>query len=175
MIFDTKRIDRVFSHELATYLNEDNEANWFLWNKGRGMTPNSLAKQLREFDIFSKSIRIGLNTAKGYLKEQFNDAFTRYLTSPSPDTTLTSVTTSQAKEYREDSQNSKCHNTEMLRFENTLKDKLPLACDVVTFQNTVSVERVREHTTKTLQNPHHNQNSLSIETDDDQGVTFDLN
>lgn len=175
MIFDTKRIDRVFSHELATYLNEDNEANWFLWNKGRGMTPNSLAKQLREFDIFSKSIRIGLNTAKGYLKEQFNDAFTRYLTSPSPDTTITNVTTSQAKEYREDSQNSKRHNVEMLRFENTLQDKPPSACDVVTFQNTVSVERVREHTTQTLQNTHHNQNNLSIETDEDQGVTFDLN
>ncbi len=175
MIFDTKRIDRVFSHELATYLNEDNEANWFLWNKGRGMTPNSLAKQLREFDIISKSIRIGLNTAKGYLKEQFNDAFTRYLTSPSPDTTFTNVTTSQAKEYREDSQNSKRHNTEMLRFENALQDKPPLACDVVTFQSAVSVERIREHTTQTLQNTHHNQNNLSIETDDDQGVTFDLN
>lgn len=32
-IFDMKRIDRVFSHELASYLNEDNEANWCMWNK----------------------------------------------------------------------------------------------------------------------------------------------
>lgn len=172
-IFDMKRIDRVFSHELASYLNEDNEANWCMWNKGRGMTPNSLAKQLKEFDIISKSIRIGLNTAKGYLKDQFNDAFTRYLTTLPVEPAITNVTTSQIKAHNENSQNSKGHNGELLRFENQPQDNSPLTCDVVTFQNTPTTGGSGEQAIKTPQSPNttHSINDLMA---DDEGVYFDL-
>lgn len=168
-----KRIDRVFSHELASYLNEDNEANWCMWNKGRGMTPNSLAKQLKEFDIISKSIRIGLNTAKGYLKDQFNDAFTRYLTTLPVESAITNVTTSQIKAHNENSQNSKGHNGELLRFENQPQDNSPLTCDVVTFQNTPTTGGSGEQAIKTPQSPNttHSINDLMA---DDEGVYFDL-
>ncbi|MFD1261724.1 DUF3631 domain-containing protein, partial [Entomomonas asaccharolytica] len=172
-ILAMKSIDRIFSHELATYLNEDNESNWFMWNKGRGMTPNSLSKQLKEFDIVSKTIRIGSNTAKGYIKDQFKDAFNRYLTLSPIDTPIQNVTPSQAKANNESSQISKRNKSEMLPFENELKDKQYKGCDVVTFKNPVTMGGESK---KELQPQQNNTNSHSINElmDDDEGVNFDL-
>lgn len=172
-IFDMKRIDRVFSHDLAAYLNEDNEANWFMWNKGRGMTPNSLSKQLKEFDIVSKTIRIGLNTARGYIKDQFKDAFTRYLTLSPIDTPIQNATTSQAKAHNESSQNLKRNKNDLLHFENRFEAKQHMGCDVVAFQNTPTTGGYSEKDLKDQQN-NTNTHSINDLLDDDKGVDFDL-
>ena len=42
------------------------------------MTAVQLARQLKPFKITSKSIRRGSDSKKGYTRERFEDAFTRY-------------------------------------------------------------------------------------------------
>jgi hypothetical protein len=45
-----------------------------------------LAQQLRRFDICPRVIRVGEETARGYLLDDFREAFSRYLPStPLPD------------------------------------------------------------------------------------------
>ncbi|AWM81565.1 hypothetical protein DKL61_15140 [Gammaproteobacteria bacterium ESL0073] len=132
-IFTTKKVERLFSHDLVTALNEDNEANWVTWNKGRGITARNLAKILKEFNILSNTIRIGINNpAKGYTKEQFNDAFTRYLSLSSQDTPLLSVTTLHVKEHNKNSQNTERYNNTNVTDKKTPKDRGNNECNVVT-------------------------------------------
>lgn len=49
------------------------------FNRGYHIKPRQVAGRLREFGIISNTIRIGVTTAKGYMKNQFTDVFTRYL------------------------------------------------------------------------------------------------
>lgn len=132
-IFDTKKIERIFSHDLITALNEDNEANWVTWNKGRGITARNLAKLLKEFGIVSNTIRIGMTErAKGYIKDQFSDAFTRYLSTPCLDTPNLSVTTGQVKGGSTDSQINKRDTMQMSRIEKSLQISKHGDCHLVT-------------------------------------------
>ena len=85
---DTK--DRMSSAALAGRLGElaggDDEAGpWAAFGKnGKPITQRQIAKLLSEFSIFPRGIRLeGEKTPKGYLLEQFRDAFERYL-SPLP-------------------------------------------------------------------------------------------
>jgi hypothetical protein len=55
------------------------ERPWPTYNRGKPMTARQLAGLLRPFGIFSKTIRVGDKTPKGYLLEHFEDAFLRYL------------------------------------------------------------------------------------------------
>lgn len=86
-IFEVKCLDRIPSSELVRLLCSDEEKPWATYNRGSPIKPRQLANRLREFGIISNTIRIGVTTAKGYMKSQFTDSFARYLTP--------SVTTSQ--------------------------------------------------------------------------------
>lgn len=148
-IFTTKKVERLFSHDLVTALNEDNEANWVTWNKGRGITARNLAKILKEFNITSNTIRIGVTErAKGYTKEQFSDAFTRYLSLSFQESPNLSVTTGQVKECNGYSQNYKRDKYEMSRIEKTLNDNSPMDCHVVTDKIPLSTEKKENVTVK---------------------------
>jgi putative DNA primase/helicase len=87
-IFESKNTDRISSAELIRLLCADEEKPWATYNRNAPITPRQIATRLKEFGIISNTIRIGMITAKGYMKAQFADAFARYLT-------LTNVTTSQ--------------------------------------------------------------------------------
>jgi len=67
-IFDENHWDGVLSATLVTHLKEDDpEAPWAEWNKGKGLTQNSLAKLLREFGIKSGDVHLpGDIHGKGY-------------------------------------------------------------------------------------------------------------
>jgi hypothetical protein len=80
-VFQAKAVTRVFSAELLEALIADDEQPWATWNRGKPMSPRQLASKLAEFGIKSNTVRQGLDTRKGYLLEQFNDSFTRYLSS----------------------------------------------------------------------------------------------
>lgn len=80
-IFMGKNVDRISTEELINALCEDHEKPWATFNKGLPITPRQLASKLKEYGIQSKSIRIGNFTPKGFEKEQFADAFSRYLPS----------------------------------------------------------------------------------------------
>ena len=88
--FDLEEEDRFASAVLAAKLAElagaDLDAGpWGAFGKsGKPITQRQIAKLLSDYSIFPRTIRIEGETPKGYLREQFEDAFERYLSSISP-------------------------------------------------------------------------------------------
>jgi putative DNA primase/helicase len=83
-IFEGKQVDRISTAELIKALCEDDEKPWATYNRGLPIKPRQLASKLKGYGIQSKTIRLGVDTPKGYDKEQFAEAFTRYI-SASPE------------------------------------------------------------------------------------------
>lgn len=93
-VFEGNAVDRITSADLCEALAKMEDRPWPEWGRsGKPITTRALAKQLSGFEIKPKTIRleVGAGTAKGYLLEDFSDAFSRY--SPS-----LSVTPSQTNE-----------------------------------------------------------------------------
>jgi hypothetical protein len=97
-IFDEDGCDCILSATLVTRLKEDVEQPWAEWNRGKGLTQNSLAVLLSGgggrgrasrggFGIRSGDVHLpGDVHGKGYKRSQFEEAWARYL----PDETGTS-------------------------------------------------------------------------------------
>lgn len=81
-VFESKGIDRISTHDLIEALCTDTEAPWETYNRGKPISPRQVAKRLSDYGIASQTIRIGLNTPKGYLRGGFDEAFSRYLPPP---------------------------------------------------------------------------------------------
>jgi hypothetical protein len=78
-IFDEQKTNRLASQSLMVLLNQLPEAPWGNW-RGRPMTQQTLASFLKSFGIRSRTIWLGHGaTAKGYLWEQFEPVWARYL------------------------------------------------------------------------------------------------
>jgi putative DNA primase/helicase len=106
--------DRLTSNALAASLVElagaDEDAGpWSAFGKaGKPITQRQIARFLSEFSILPRTIRIDdsvdeKTTAKGYLREQFDDAFERYLseTPVSPGGGAGSVTPLQMSDFND--------------------------------------------------------------------------
>ncbi len=78
-IFETKGIPKISTADLITALISDDEKSWQTYNRGKQLNPKQLANKLKPYGIFSKTLRIGFATIKGYELDQFEDAFERYL------------------------------------------------------------------------------------------------
>lgn len=79
-VFASKKVTRLSTVALISALTEDQEMPWATYNRGKPLSPSQLAKQLRPYNISSKTVRFGhSNTLKGYDLDQFSDAFSRYL------------------------------------------------------------------------------------------------
>jgi hypothetical protein len=89
-VFD--RQEKLATKDLIALLEQDEEAPWVTWHRGSPISPRALARLLEPFGIHSRTVRIADATAKGYLREAFEDAWDRYLTPHTPDL---KVTTSQ--------------------------------------------------------------------------------
>ncbi len=87
--------DRITTAELIRLLCTDGEKPWATFNRGNAISPRQVAKRLKEYGIISHTIRIGIETAKGYTADQFREVFSRYL----PITPELSVTTSQTSNH----------------------------------------------------------------------------
>jgi 5S rRNA maturation endonuclease (ribonuclease M5) len=88
-IFDARGVDRIASVDLAAALCEIETSPWAEWSHGKPITPGKLARLLSSHEIKPHSVRIGDKTPKGYQREDFEDAWARYLrasraTSPHP-------------------------------------------------------------------------------------------
>lgn len=81
-VFESKKLERISTADLIATLIEDDEAAWATYNRGRPLAPRQLAKMLAGYGVRSKNIRIGYEQAKGFDREQFADAFTRYVSPP---------------------------------------------------------------------------------------------
>jgi Protein of unknown function (DUF3631)/Primase C terminal 2 (PriCT-2) len=78
-VFAERDLDRLSSADLVWALNSIEGRPWAEWNRGKGLSPNGLARQLAPFGIAPGTIRTTTGTPKGYQLAQFDDAFARYL------------------------------------------------------------------------------------------------
>lgn len=88
--FEERRWLKVKSADLIEALCEDDMKPWATYSRGQRITPRQLANRLGEYKIQPKSVRLGMTVSKGYERDQFEDAFIRYI--PAPDTPILSVT-----------------------------------------------------------------------------------
>ena len=80
LVFDGRRIERIFTAELITALQADEEGPWS--SERFPLTPHRLARLLNPFGIESKQLRIEGTSLKGYERESFVDSWERYLPPP---------------------------------------------------------------------------------------------
>ena len=85
VVFDTRIVDRIFTADLISALQSDDEGPWA--SERFPLTPHRLGRLLDPFEIASKQLRIGSTSLKGYERDAFVDAWERYLpvSPPSPD------------------------------------------------------------------------------------------
>jgi putative DNA primase/helicase len=81
-VFDTRNVTRISSADLLQSLCDDGEKAWATWNRGKPMTLKQLAKRLGEYGVKSKNVRSGYSVSKGYDRTQFEETFSRYLSTP---------------------------------------------------------------------------------------------
>jgi putative DNA primase/helicase len=92
-------IERIFSKTLVEQLREMAERPWPEARRGKPISEQWLAKQLANFRIYPKTLRIGEERAKGYQAVQFRNAFERYLP-PEGDLTRDAVTYEGKRVFR---------------------------------------------------------------------------
>lgn len=97
-IFDAH--DKISSKELVEELIAIEDHPWGDWRRGKPITQNGLARLLKPFGILSKTIRTGDGTPKGYIKNQFTDAFNRYIPPIPPIQTATTPQPAPAEDLR---------------------------------------------------------------------------
>lgn len=88
--------DRISSDDLIDRLVGLEDRPWPEWKHGKPLSKNGLARLLRDFKIRPQGVRIGDRTPRGYRKDQFKDAFSRYL----PDSSATTQQPPQNAGYR---------------------------------------------------------------------------
>jgi putative DNA primase/helicase len=79
LVFLVTQSERIFSRELVGALVGSEERPWTELRKGKPVTEMWLAQQLRPYGIKPRTIRMGEQLAKGYVKEDFMDTFRRYI------------------------------------------------------------------------------------------------
>ena len=127
-IFDGDDRDQIPSKFICDRLAEMEASPWPEWRHGKPITVRQLARQLAPFNITPTTIRTDTSTAKGYKKDAFKDAWSRY--GPIP-----SVTPSQVNATAGLSPISIRNNGEDVTDEQTPKTTVSLGCDGVTDEN----------------------------------------
>jgi putative DNA primase/helicase len=79
-IFETKNKDKITTSELISALVNDEEKSWATYNRGNPLSPRQLANLLKPYGIQPRTVRMLGMTPKGYYRDDFADAFSRYLT-----------------------------------------------------------------------------------------------
>lgn len=80
-VLDVREVGRIGSADLCTGLNTFEDAPWAGFHGGQGINPRALSGMLGAYEIKPGSVRLPNGTTpKGYRREQFTDAWSRYLT-----------------------------------------------------------------------------------------------
>ena len=137
--FEHVGADRITSAALIEALCADTEAPWATWNRGKPITPRQIARKLGDYRILPGTIRLSVgHTQKGYRRDQFADAWARYI--PSPDTPYLSVTPAQPNGGAASCDFAIRHTDASVTDEKTRKAKQGADCDAVTDKNTYAGE-----------------------------------
>jgi hypothetical protein len=78
LIFDEGLLEKIITADLLEKLSKVETSPWAEWNRGKPMTAPRLARLLRPFGIHPKDMRTPA-VKKGYERNQFEDAWARYL------------------------------------------------------------------------------------------------
>lgn len=78
-IFDRRGVDRLATKHILHELHALEESPWPEWYRGSALSARALAKLLRPFEVHSKQTWIGSENLRGYERDQFEDAFRRYI------------------------------------------------------------------------------------------------
>lgn len=79
-IFEQAGTDRLFTSDILRELQHREERPWCEWGRSeKPITARGVAKLLKPFGVQPRQIRIEEATAKGYRREDLEDAFSRYL------------------------------------------------------------------------------------------------
>ncbi|HCA5261437.1 TPA: DUF3631 domain-containing protein [Acinetobacter baumannii] len=78
--FDERAVDRLSTENLIEGLCQDLDSRWRVYDYGKWISPRQLANRLKAFRIKPCTIRTNKGTYKGYMREDFTDAFSSYLT-----------------------------------------------------------------------------------------------
>jgi len=73
------KTDRMSSAELVEKLSKMEDRPWPEWRRGQPLSARSLAGLLAPYEIHPMKIRFGERTLQGYCREQFEDAWSRYV------------------------------------------------------------------------------------------------
>lgn len=72
--------DRISTADLRNAINADDELPFGGWRDGKGLDPRGLARMLKPYAVQPRSVRLpDGSTPKGFLREQFLDAWERWL------------------------------------------------------------------------------------------------
>jgi len=82
-VFSAKKLVRVHTADLLAALIADDTKAWATYSYGKPISAHQLGRLLGEFGVHSKDVKIDKVNRKGYFLTDFEDAFTRYLVSPS--------------------------------------------------------------------------------------------
>jgi hypothetical protein len=83
-VFNETAADRLHTEQLLIGLHGIAESPWASWRNGNPMGARALATRLREYAIRSKQVKIDETNRHGYLRADFEDAFSRYLAKSEP-------------------------------------------------------------------------------------------
>ena len=79
-LFRESEVDVLFSEDIVEHLVEMEERPWPEWSKGKPITKQKVASLLKPFGIRPKPVwKPGDGTKRGYMREAFDEAFSRYL------------------------------------------------------------------------------------------------
>jgi Protein of unknown function (DUF3631) len=77
--FELRCSEKLSTAEMIGALADMETAPWAEFNQGKPLTPSTLARLLKPFDITPRDIRIGDRILKGYERNSFEDGWERYL------------------------------------------------------------------------------------------------
>jgi hypothetical protein len=80
-VFETTKVDRISTAQLIEALCSEDERPWATYNRGKPISPRQVSKKLKDYGISSTTIRGGLDVYKGFKRDMFEEAFSRYLVS----------------------------------------------------------------------------------------------
>jgi Protein of unknown function (DUF3631) len=100
-VFDQQQVERIATQDLISHLGALDESPWAEWwldamGEPLKSAPRKLAQRLRPYGIRSTNVRTDEKIVKGYRREDFLDAWERFLSVPRPSATSATSATSRS-------------------------------------------------------------------------------
>jgi hypothetical protein len=134
--FDGVAADRLFSKTLVESLVAMSDRPWGEIRKGKVITENWIARHLRGFGVGSRKIRIGEDVRQGYAREDFDEAWERYL-QPQGDSKRNTGTTPENIGVSHDSETE--HAEPVFHFESPQESNTGTVCSTVPLSQPLTV------------------------------------